>query len=289
MKVELLQLRYFFESANTESFAKTAEKYMVPSSSVSASVKRLEAELGCRLFDRTSNRIVLNENGKRMMESLKIIFDELDRMSGGLTEQTDDTREIRILVKALRTAVTDLVIRYKGEHLGTKFKLISEFNEMNGENYDIIIDTESDSYPGYERFELYRQRIWIYAAEGSPLCGHRLTLKQLADQPFAAMSQYGNQYKILMKACQREGFKPNIVAQINDTGCFLKFIESGVAIGAGGELSIQIKNNLRVEPLNVTDFREYQTVCVYYKKESAYGNVKRFIDFLCARGGMLRG
>ena len=287
--MELLQLRYFFESANLESFAKTAEKYMVPASSVSASVKRLEAELGCRLFDRTSNRIVLNENGKRMMNSLKVIFDELDRMSGGLTDQADDTRETRILVKALRTIVTDLVIRYKAEHLNTKFRLISEFNEMNGENYDIIIDTESDSYIGYERFELYRQRIWIYAAEDSPLCGHRLTLKQLADQPFAAMSQYGNQYKILMRACQREGFKPNIVAQINDTGCFLKFIESGVAIGAGGELSIQIKNNLRVEPLNVTDFKEYQTVCVYYRKEAAYGNVKRFIEFLRARGGMLRG
>ena len=85
--MELLQLRYFFESANLESFAKTAEKYMVPASSVSASVKRLEAELGCRLFDRTSNRIVLNENGKRMMDSLKVIFDELDRMSGGLTDQ----------------------------------------------------------------------------------------------------------------------------------------------------------------------------------------------------------
>ena len=40
--MELLQLRYFFESAKNENFAKTAEKYMVPASSVSASVKRLE-------------------------------------------------------------------------------------------------------------------------------------------------------------------------------------------------------------------------------------------------------
>ena len=49
--MELLQLRYFFDSAKTESFAKTAEKYMVPASSVSASVKRLEKELGCKLFE----------------------------------------------------------------------------------------------------------------------------------------------------------------------------------------------------------------------------------------------
>ena len=43
--MELLQLRYFFESAKSESFSKTAEKYMVPITSVSASVKRLEREL----------------------------------------------------------------------------------------------------------------------------------------------------------------------------------------------------------------------------------------------------
>ena len=42
--MEMLQLRYFYESAQNESFAKTAEKYMVPTTSVSASVKRLEKE-----------------------------------------------------------------------------------------------------------------------------------------------------------------------------------------------------------------------------------------------------
>ena len=31
--MELLQLRYFYESAKNENFAKTAEKYMVPASS----------------------------------------------------------------------------------------------------------------------------------------------------------------------------------------------------------------------------------------------------------------
>ena len=77
--MELLQLRYFYESAKNENFAKTAEKYMVPPSSVSASVKRLEDELGCKLFDRRSNRITLNENGMQLQNSLSVIFDELDQ------------------------------------------------------------------------------------------------------------------------------------------------------------------------------------------------------------------
>ena len=43
--MEILQLRYFFESAKNESFTKTAEKFMVPPSSVSASVRLLENSL----------------------------------------------------------------------------------------------------------------------------------------------------------------------------------------------------------------------------------------------------
>ena len=48
--MEMLQLRYFYDSARTESFSKTAKKYMVPVSSVSASIKRLEKELDTELF-----------------------------------------------------------------------------------------------------------------------------------------------------------------------------------------------------------------------------------------------
>jgi hypothetical protein len=47
--VELLQLRYFYESAKNENFSKTAEIFMVPTTSVSASIRRLEEELGCPL------------------------------------------------------------------------------------------------------------------------------------------------------------------------------------------------------------------------------------------------
>lgn len=38
--MELLQLRYFYESANNENFTHTANKYVVSPSSVSVSIKK---------------------------------------------------------------------------------------------------------------------------------------------------------------------------------------------------------------------------------------------------------
>lgn len=85
--MELLQLRYFYESSQNENFAKTAEKFMVPASSVSASVKRLEKELGVNLFNRTSNKITLNEKGYILSEALGEIFEKLDFAVSEITEK----------------------------------------------------------------------------------------------------------------------------------------------------------------------------------------------------------
>jgi len=278
--MELLQLRYFFDSAKYMSISKTAEKYMVPSTSVSASIRRLEKELGCRLFERLPNRIVLNDQGRKLQQSLTVIFEELDRTVGSISDMADDTREIRILVKALRSIITDRVIQYKNKHANTRFQLIADFDETNLDDYDIIVDTKRDSYGRYESFELCRQRILICAASSSPLCGCKLRLEQLAQEPFANMSQHGNHYRILMDACGRAGFVPKLVAQVNDSACFMKIIGSGAALGVSGELALKTNNSFGVTALNVTDFKEYQTVCVYYKKEAAYGNVRKFMDFL---------
>ena len=63
--MEILQLRYFFLSAKNENFTTTAKAFGVPTTAVSSSVRRLEEELGCKLFDRTHNRIMLNVKGRR--------------------------------------------------------------------------------------------------------------------------------------------------------------------------------------------------------------------------------
>lgn len=278
--MELLQLRYFYDSARYLSISKTAEKYMVPSSSVSVSIKRLEKELGCKLFDRLPNRILLNDNGKKLFEALTVIFGKLDSVVSSISDSADNSREIRILVKALRTEITDKIVQYKYKHTNTRFRLSTDFDEKNYDNYDVIIDNEKADYVGWERLELCKQRILIYASPKSHLCGNKLRLEQLSGENFANVSLYGNQYQMLLNACHKAGFSPNLVAQINDSACFMRIIGSGVAIGVAGEMYTKVSNIPEVVPLDVVDFKEYQPICIYYKKEAAYGNVKRFIDFI---------
>lgn len=279
MCMELLQLRYFYESARNESFTETAKKYMVPTSSVSASVRNLEKELGCNLFDRTYNRIILNNNGKRLQQALSSVFLELEGAIRDLNDTITDKREIKILVRAMRNDITDYIIEYSKQHPSATFKMLFGYEKDCPEDYDIIIDEKTDIYQKYEMFELFNMRIRLKVASGSSLLGRKFTLKQLYNKSFISLSEENNMHKMLLRACKRAGFSPNIVAQVNDIGCYEKMIASGIGIGLGRE-NVNLTSPSNIGFLDVTDFNERYVVCAYYKKESAYGNVKKFLSFI---------
>ena len=280
--MELLQLRYFYESAANESFAQTAKKYMVPTSSVSASVKRLEEELGCQLFDRSSNRIILNAEGKKFQRSLCLIFQELDERTREISSKAEDVREIKMLVRAMRRDITEHIINYSKINPKVSFKTVFDFRENNFEEYDIIIDENSSGYTEYDKFELLNIKIKMKVSKSSHLAGKSLTMKELASEPFLSLGEESNMHKMLISSCKNSGFVPDIAVMSNDIACHERLIEAGLGIGLGRE---ELSDNTVF--LNVLDFNERYSVWAYYKKGSCYGNVKDFLDYLRANKGKI--
>lgn len=76
--MELLQLKYFCDAAQTENFSKTAKKFLVPTSNISQSVKRFGRELGVELFEHRANKIALADAGKRFYEKAKLALEMLE-------------------------------------------------------------------------------------------------------------------------------------------------------------------------------------------------------------------
>ena len=275
--MELLQLRYFYESAYTESFTKTANKYCVPPSSVSSSVRLLEKELGCKLFDRSYNRIILNSNGKKLQKSLHSVFSEIDKTVNELKTSDADIREIKILVRAMREKITDYIVEFNKENPHIRFNIVFDFDETQYMDYDVIIDEKTCSYPEYENFELFNMKICLNVSAGSPLLKRRLTLKELCNQPFVSFGEHSNMHTMLINNCKRAGFIPNITAKLNDILCYEKMIESGLGIGLRREDAPLCDN---IKSLDVSDFNERYIVFTYYNKDSDYGNVNSFLTFL---------
>ena len=77
--LELIQLKYFKTVAKTEKISSAAQELFLSAPALSTSISRLEKEVGAPLFDRSGNRITLNEQGAIFLRYVNEVFDSLDR------------------------------------------------------------------------------------------------------------------------------------------------------------------------------------------------------------------
>ena len=75
--MEIHQLRYFVAVAEEGSFSRAAAREHVAQPSLSQQIRKLEAEMDQRLFDRLPRSIVLTEAGKCLLEYARKVLAEI--------------------------------------------------------------------------------------------------------------------------------------------------------------------------------------------------------------------
>jgi DNA-binding transcriptional LysR family regulator len=83
-------LRVFVEVARSGSFAAVARARNQDPSSISRGIAQLEAELGVRLFQRSTRRMLLSETGARLLSKVESLLEEL---SGAVEEAATTSAE----------------------------------------------------------------------------------------------------------------------------------------------------------------------------------------------------
>ena len=91
--MELQQLRYFKCVAETGRINAAAQMLYISPPALSASIARLEKDLGCTLFDRGNNRITLNRNGEILLKYTEQVFSALDAAKAELAQAEENDRK----------------------------------------------------------------------------------------------------------------------------------------------------------------------------------------------------
>lgn len=65
--MEIRQLKYFLQVAETLNFSKASRKLYVTQSTLSQQISHLEQEIGMPLFERNSHEVYLTEAGKELL------------------------------------------------------------------------------------------------------------------------------------------------------------------------------------------------------------------------------
>jgi len=83
--IDSRQLHAFVILARTGSFTQTARELFLTQSAVSHSIKSLETDMGCRLFDRVGKTVMLTQAGEQLLPHADRILREMDSARGGMT------------------------------------------------------------------------------------------------------------------------------------------------------------------------------------------------------------
>lgn len=272
--MEFLQLTYFCDAARTENFSRTAEKFNVPTSNISQTVKRLESELGVKLFKRTANKISLSEEGKIFYEGAKRALDTLSETKGKLSA---DGGEIRLLIKTCRRVVTNAIESYKAKCPSVSISI--SHNAENGEEYDFIISDRVNNPSEYESCFLIAEKIVLATRRGTFKDGNIPTsLSELSNERFISLD--GSRLSgFTYSMCREAGFVPNVVIRTDDPYYVRRYVEMGLGVALVPSVSWRGQFSDEAELIDIGDYR--RDTNLFIKKEKILTAYERaFADIL---------
>lgn len=276
--MELLQLTYFCDAARTENFSRTAEKYKVPTSNISQTVKRLERELGVKLFKRGANSITLSEEGRIFYDGARRALDTLEQTTRRICDDDYGPHEMRLLISNCRRIVTGAIEKYRVLYPDVSISINHSSNEGEAD-YDFIISDTVSSPEKYNEHFLLSERILLAAKRGSNVALLRPdNMAALSTERFIVLDS-SRLNMLTEQICVGAGFYPNVVIRTDDPYYVRKYVEMGLGVALIPELSWRGLFSDEVTLIEVGDY--VRNVKLYMQKDKILTKrEKTFVDIL---------
>ncbi len=129
MKANLADLNAFVSVARAGGFRDGARASGVSASGLSEAVRRLEAQLGLRLLNRTTRSVVPTEAGERLLERLTPALREVEAaidVAHGLRDRPAGTLKLNVPVSAARLVLPAIVPGFLAAYPDIRLEVIAE-------------------------------------------------------------------------------------------------------------------------------------------------------------------
>lgn len=185
--------RVFHEIARCGSLSATARALHMQQPSVSAALKRLEAQLDCVLCERTSTGVLLTPAGRALATISERLLAEVQAMPGevaGAAETLEGTLTLHMLSQIVCPALDHALARLHGQHPRALIRIeVAPWRTVVDavRAGEASIGIACDHAPGVDLHyqPLLRETQQLYCGDRHPLFGHAPFLPhELADQVF---------------------------------------------------------------------------------------------------------
>jgi DNA-binding transcriptional LysR family regulator len=258
--VEQRQLQFFVAVAEELSFTRAARRTHAVQSTVSASVRALERDLGANLFERSTTRVALTEAGRALLPEARRALDSLDQARAAVQGVHDAvTGSLRVgtltglTAVDLRGLVRDFRDRYPRVQLSLAVDAAGTdglLRSLRDSSLDVAFVGVQADIPGVRSTPIatFQPRLLVPADHRLAGC-ERTTWAEVAGEPFIDLplgfcnrSRTDNDFR-------GAGVTRQIAVEVSDLSTIPGFVESGIGIALVPPLVAEI--GTRVVPVAI--------------------------------------
>ncbi|MCU1581133.1 MAG: hypothetical protein JWO01_521 [Microbacteriaceae bacterium] len=236
--MELKQLEYFVAAAEELNFTRAAKRCHVVQSAISASIKALETELATELFDRTTHRVRLTDDGETLHGRARDVLRSADIARSSLSQ--GDALRGRLAIGVMQGAwqgMPQAIGLMKSRHPEVRIRLrqapVTElFREVLESRLDVaVVPLGRAEVPGLQVQELYREDfVLLRSAGGTGPQSQAVTLAELAEEEFVVFSAGWALQAAIDQGFEQIGVSPSRSYEVNDVTVGIDIVRAGLAV-----------------------------------------------------------
>jgi DNA-binding transcriptional LysR family regulator len=242
--MELRHLRVVVALADELHFGRTARRLRLAQSSISQTLKALEAELGVELFARNKRTVRLSVAGERFAEGARRTLAELALATTGARSAADargGRLGIGFMPMASLTEIPRAIARFERSHPGVALTLEAASSAEQLEalctgridvGFVALATSKSALEPLAARPVTTSPMVALMPADHRLAARRTVRLEDLAGERFVFLTQSGEPriHALFRRRCIDAGFDPEIFLEVEHADALVAFIAEGLGV-----------------------------------------------------------
>jgi LysR family transcriptional regulator, hydrogen peroxide-inducible genes activator len=267
--MELDQLRYFCAIAEAEGFSRAAERIHISQPSLSQQIRKLEDELGARLFDRLGRTVRLTELGRAFLPHARAVLRELEAATGEVLERQvsiGGTIRVGVIPTIAPYFLPPLLAAFSRKLPQARITVIEEITPLLLEKLRAgAIDASVVALPlpprshEFDTIPLLTEKLFAVLPKRHPRAQSRtLRLEDLRDEPFLLLRDGHCFRETAVAACKRAHLTPQIIFESGQFSTILSMVGAGLGVSIVPEMAIEKRPGCRY--IALADSRASRTI-----------------------------
>lgn len=284
--MELRQLEYFQMASRLRNITRAAERLRVSQPNITVAIKKLEAELGIQLFDRSQKQLSLTPEGAVFLNRVELALRNIQ----DAVLEVNDYKQLQ--KGTIKIGIPPMMGAYLFPRIFSSFQRryshldifmheegsmsIREQLERDELDFGIVIISGASNH--LQLLPMAKSQVVCCVPESSPLANKSsISLEDIAEENIIMLKEGSFLRQTLMTKMKNASIEPNIVLESNQVITLRGLVASGVGIAFLLDMVVEDEPGVKAIPLAEPMFVD---VGLAWKKDRYISHAaKSFIDF----------